>query len=170
MNGNHIETDLQKIKHLSSIRENENINFRIFLKSMDERRVDNIVHLLHKEITEQIDCTMCGNCCCQLKPELHKKDIAILAQIENITLENFKDKYCEKNEFGEIYLKTIPCYYLEGKKCRIYENRPEECRNFPNTHKKEFISRSLGMINNYEICPIVFNLMERLKDELRFRR
>jgi len=26
------------------------------------------------------------------------------------------------------------------------------------------------MIEFYEICPVVFNLMEILKDELRFRR
>ena len=166
----HIETNLSKIKQLATVRENENIRFRAFLKSKDGDKVDSIVHRLHKEITAQIDCTLCGICCCQLKPELHEKDIAIRSQIEKITPENYIDNYCEKDDFGEIYFKTIPCRYLEGKKCSIYESRPEECRRFPYTDEDEFISRLFGMLNFYEICPIVFNLMERLKRELQFRR
>ncbi|MDR0866741.1 MAG: YkgJ family cysteine cluster protein [Candidatus Symbiothrix sp.] len=66
--------------------------------------------------------------------------------------------------------KDIPCRYLNGKICSIYEERPNECRSYPNTHKSGFISRTWGMIENYEICPIVFNVMEGLKYELRFRR
>jgi len=166
----HIETDLSKIKHLASIRENENIRFRAFLKNKDDVRVDGIVHRLHDEITKQIDCTLCGNCCSKLKPELHKEDIARLAQLENCTLEHYQNIYCEKDEFGETYLKTVPCHYLEGKKCSIYENRPKECRCFPYTNEKGFIFRLWGMIDSYAICPIVFNLIERLKQELRFRR
>ena len=166
----HLETDLSKMKHLASVREQENINFRICLKGQDGRSVDRIVHAFHQEISRQIDCTECGNCCIQLKAELHSKDIAVLAQLENITDESYQNKYCEKNEFGEISLKTMPCRYLEGKKCRIYEHRPEECKRFPYTHEDGFISRLWGMIAFYEICPIVFNLMEQLKDKLRFRR
>jgi len=165
-----IETDLLKIQHLATIRENENIRFRSFLKSKDGDKVDSIVHRLHKEIAAQIDCTLCGNCCCQLKPELHEKDIAILSQMEKMTTENYIDSYCEKDDFDEIYLATIPCRYLEGKQCSIYENRPKECRRFPYTDEDDFISRLFGMLNFYEFCPIVFNLMERLKGELRFRR
>ena len=166
----YLETNLSKIEHLASVRENENIRFRTFLKSKDGVKVDSIVHRLHDEITKQIDCTLCGNCCCQLKPELHEKDIAVLAQLENCTLEHYQNIYCEKDEFGETYLKAVPCHYLEGKKCSIYENRPEECSRFPYTNEEGFISRLWGMLNSYEICPIVFNLMERLKQELRFRR
>jgi Fe-S-cluster containining protein len=164
----YIETDLSKIKQLATIRENENIRFRTFLKSKDGVELDCIVHQLHKDIVAQIDCTLCGNCCCQLKPELHEKDIAILSQIEKITPENYIDNYCEKDDFGEIYFKTIPCRYLEEKKCSIYESRPKECRRFPYTDEDEFISRLLGMLNFYELCPIVFNLMERLKRKLHF--
>jgi len=165
-----IETDLSKIKQLATVRENENIRFRSFLKSKDGDKVDSIVHRLHKDIAAQIDCTLCGNCCCQLKPKLHEKDITILSRIEKITPENFIESYCEKDDFDEIYLATIPCCYLEGKKCSIYESRPKECRRFPYTDEDGFISRLLGMLNFYEICPIMFNLMERLKGELRFRR
>jgi Fe-S-cluster containining protein len=166
----HLETDLSKIKQLATYRINENFRFRTFLKGKDGVKVDSIVHRLHKDIAAQIDCTLCGNCCCQLKPELHEKDIEKLSQIETITPENYIAGYCEKDDYGEIYLKTIPCRYLEGKKCSIYESRPKECRRFPYTDENEFISRLFGMISFYELCPIVFNLMEILKVELRFHR
>ena len=110
----YLETNLSKIEHLASIRENENIRFRTFLKNKDDVKVDEIVHRLHDEI--------------------------------------------------------IPCRYLDGKKCSIYEDRPAQCRNFPYTNADGFVSRLWGMIGFYEICPIVFNLMERLKNEWRFRR
>ena len=38
------------------------------------------------------------------------------------------------------------------------------------TNEDGFISRLYGMISFYEIYPIVFNLMERLKEIMRFRR
>jgi len=126
----HLETNLSKIKHLSSVNEDVNFRFRTFLKGQDSTKVDNIVHRLHEEITKQIDCTLCGNCCNQLSPKLHKDDIAVLAQLENISPGKYMDDYCEKGDFEEIYLKTIPCRYLEGKKCGIYENRPDKLNIF----------------------------------------
>jgi hypothetical protein len=163
-----IETNLEKIQQLASVRENENYRFRGFLKSRDSDKVDKIVHRLHDELTRQIDCTLCGNCCCRLKPELYKEEIEVLARLENMTPESYQENFCEEAEINEIYLKTTPCRYLEDKKCRIYENRPEECKTFPNTGKEGFVFRLYSMIEFYEVCPIVFNLMERLKIEMRF--
>ena len=164
-----LETNLSEIRHLAAVREKENYRFRTFLKGKYSERVDRIVHRLHDEIGRQIDCTLCGNCCCELGLELHPNDIEALARLENITPKIFEDNYCNKEE-GVILLKSEPCRYLEEKKCRIYENRPEECRQFPYTDKKGFTSRLFGMIGFYEVCPRVFNLMEILKEELRFRR
>jgi len=170
MNNQRLETNLSEIQHLAAIREDENFRFRKFLKNRDGVKVDKIVHRLHDELTRQIDCTLCGNCCCRLQPRLYNEEIEVLARLEKITPESYQENYCEESEFSEIYLKTMPCRYLEDKKCSIYENRPKECKTFPNTGKKEFTHRLYSMIEFYEICPIVFNLMERLKDELWFRR
>jgi len=166
----YLETNLSKIKQKADEREDENFRFRSFLKGKDSGKVDNIVHRLHAEIAPQIDCTLCGNCCCQLKPQLSKKDISVLAQMENITAEDYLLNYCEDDGFGDIYLKSLPCRYLNGKSCSLSDNRPDQCRRFPYTNQKGFTSRLLGMLTFYEICPIVFNLMERLKGEMRFRK
>ncbi|MDR1120500.1 MAG: YkgJ family cysteine cluster protein [Dysgonamonadaceae bacterium] len=164
----YIETNLSKIKQFAAIRKNENIRFRTFLKGEDGKEIDSIVHRMHKEITAQIDCAACANCCCCLVPNLSKADLNMLSGMENISPEEFQAAYCE-TDYGDIYLKDIPCRYLDGKKCSISENRPEQCQTFPNTNKPGFISRLWSMISYYEICPIVFNLMEMLKKELKFR-
>jgi Fe-S-cluster containining protein len=165
-----LETDLLKINHLASIRADENYRFRRFLKGKESDKIDRIVHRLHDEISGKIDCTLCGNCCNLLNPTLEKEEIEVLARLENITPESYLEKYCVEVEDSEISFAEKPCRYLESKKCSIYEHRPEQCRLFPYTREKEFIFRLFLMIENYEICPIVFNIIERLKNELMFRR
>jgi Fe-S-cluster containining protein len=164
----YIETNLLKIKKIAAMREKENFRFRTFLKGKDDKKIDSIVYRLHEEIITQIECTACANCCYCLTPNISKADIDVLARLENISSEEFHDAYCE-TDFGDIYLKDTPCRYIDGKKCEIYENRPAQCKTFPNTDKPGFTSRSFGMIRYYEICPILFNLIEILKNELRFR-
>ncbi|MDR2286389.1 MAG: YkgJ family cysteine cluster protein [Prevotellaceae bacterium] len=164
----YIEKNLVTIKRFAAIHEDENYRFRAFLKRQNSAKVDATVLRLNKEITPKIDCTLCGNCC-NLQPVLAEEEIETLAKLENITSEEYMEKYCAE-KFGDIYLYAKPCHYLAKTGCSIYGNRPEECRAFPCTDKKGFTSRLLEMINRYEVCPIVYNLMERLKDEMGFRR
>ena len=168
-NKRYLETNLLKIRYFSEEREDENFRFRKFLKNKDREKVDKIVHRLHAQITRQIDCASCGNCCRCLTAKVTEDEIAILAQLKNISPEDYQTAYCEE-EFGKIYFKNLPCQHLDGEKCGVYENRPEECKQFPYTAKDGFISRLYGMIEFYAICPIVFNLMEQLKYEMHFFR
>ncbi len=163
-------TDLKKIERLGRMREEENMDFRIFLKGRHSEKVDAVVHQLHKDISRQIDCTECGNCCNSLRPSVSKENIQALAKLESLSEKDFKDKYVAKDEFyQEEYLKSMPCHYLKDKKCTIYDQRPEDCRSYPHTHKEGFTSRLFGVLNNYSKCPIVFNILEHLKRELKYR-
>src|SRR4030042_2156501 len=165
-----IEVDIEKINQISKRKEKENLIFRTFLKGKDDDKLDIIVHGLNEEISGQIDCTKCGNCCINLRPCLTKNEIDTLSRIDNVSRDIFIEKYTGEDNFEKIkFLKDIPCKYLSDKKCSIYDNRPSDCKSFPHIHKPNFNSRTLGMIENYGICPIVFNLLERLKMELRFR-
>jgi Fe-S-cluster containining protein len=166
-----IELDVEKINRISKQKENENYKFRSFLKGQDSDRVDKIAHRLYKEIAEQIDCTDCGNCCKILRPCVTDAEIDILSKIDNLSQEDFVTRFTEQYEIDHVkYLKNSPCKYFEDKKCAIYTDRPFDCRSYPHLHKKCFNSRTLDVINNYGICPIVFNVFERLKVEFRFPR
>lgn len=163
-----IETDLKKIKDFGKLRENENFKFRTFLKGQDPNKVDKIVHKLNAEITELIDCTTCGNCCMQFRFGVSDNEIEKLAHTLNTTPKQIKLDYIQTDPY-EQYFKNIPCDFLKDKKCIVYDNRPEECREFPYLHKKNFNLRLFGVIDNYEVCPIVFNVFEILKSKLNFK-
>lgn len=42
----------------------------------------------------------------------------------------------------------------------------ENCISYPHLHKKDFTSRLIGVIENCSVCPIVFNVYERLKERI----
>lgn len=79
------------------------------------------------------------------------------------------EKYTEIGEDRELLLRGIPCCFLNGNECKIYKNRPYDCESYPHLHKKRFIYRLFGIIDNLEICPIVYNVYEQLKIKLNFR-
>jgi Fe-S-cluster containining protein len=165
-----IELDLNKIEQLGKLRENENIRFRSFLKGLDHEKIDRIVHRLNIEISNQIDCTKCGNCCKKLKPSINKDDLDRLSTCLKLPIHLVKEKYIEKDNLdGEEGFKNLPCSFLKDNKCTIYADRPDTCRSYPHLHKKDIISRLWGIIDNYSICPIVFNVFELLKIELRWK-
>ncbi|MBN1185128.1 MAG: YkgJ family cysteine cluster protein [Bacteroidales bacterium] len=160
------ELDLEKIALIGKQKEEENFDFRIFLKGQDMKKIDGIVHRINEQITLQIDCRKCGNCCKTLRPCVTESEINTLSGIDKFTRTDFVRRFVEIDKSEDItYLKDIPCKYLIDKSCSIYPDRPEDCKSYPHVQKPEFITRTLGMIDNYGICPIVFNLFEQLKEE-----
>ena len=162
-----METDLIKIQNISKEREDENWNFRTFLKAYDIKDLDSIVHELFKQVSEVMDCTSCGNCCKVMQPILKKKDIKKMAKSLNFTPNQFITKYAIKGEDGESKLNQLPCPFLKDNKCTQYDSRPVVCASYPHLHKEDFVFRLIGVVDNYSICPIVFNVYEALKSRLK---
>jgi Fe-S-cluster containining protein len=162
-------TDLDTINHLGEQNKDVNFRFRSFLKSKDEDRLDRTVKDLFNFYSSKIDCTQCGNCCTVLKPIIQNADIKTLAPLTNKSDQDFKIDYTVTDEDGDMHFKDLPCPFLLDKKCTVYDSRPEDCRSYPHLHKEEFLSRLFGVIDNYSICPIVFNVYEDLKYKFHFR-
>ena len=161
-------TDLSKIKQFADEKQEENDIFRSFLKQQNQGAVDSLVHTLHETITPQIDCTQCGNCCKSLMINVTKDETVLLASHLQISETQLKDQYIEQSEQGQMIINTIPCHFLKGTSCSIYENRFTECREFPHLHKPHFTGRLFGTMQYYEICPIIFNVVEKLKEALDY--
>ncbi|MEO6731030.1 MAG: YkgJ family cysteine cluster protein [Ferruginibacter sp.] len=161
-------TDLNKINHIAVEKESENDSFRVFLKQQDISQVDNMVHQLNEEIAPQIDCTKCGNCCKSLMINITEEEAISLATRLQVSVADAKKKYIEQSEQGKMIINTIPCHFLEGSSCSIYEHRFTECREFPHLHKPHFPQRLFGTLMYYAMCPIIFNVVERLKEAIGF--
>ncbi len=162
-----METDLIKIKIQAQEKEGENWSFRAFLKNYDATNLDSIAHKLFEQVSEAIECASCGNCCSEIQPILGDNDINKLAKSLNIKPAQFIIDYVEKDGDGDDVLKQKPCPFLNDNRCAKYDSRPNDCVSYPHLHKKDFVSRLVGVVNNYSICPIVFNVYEALKGRLK---
>ena len=106
-----METDLQKIKLLGEKRDRENWEFRSFLKfiDMETEELDSMVHSIYQEVSSQIDCTKCANCCKEMKPILDQQDIKKFSSGIDIPVKDFKDKHLERGEEpNEFYFNKKP--------------------------------------------------------------
>ena len=162
-------TDLKQIEQIADENETENDRFRIHLKQQDSEQIDVIVHQLNEQVTQQVDCTLCGNCCKSLMINVTSEEASSLAVHLQISVDDAKEKYIEESDQGQLIINTIPCHFLSGTTCSIYQHRFMECREFPHLHKPHFTRRLFGTMMHYGICPIIFNVVEHLKVELGFR-
>ena len=161
-----METDLKKIASLSKFNQDENWEFRTFLKGFDDKEIDSIVHEINQQVSSKIDCMSCGNCCKIIRPTLNDKEIDRLSKSLKIDTKEFEARYLEKDESDAKIFNQLPCPFFKDNKCTQYETRPKDCVSFPHLHKNDFVFRLIGIIENSSICPIVFNVYEELKKAL----
>lgn len=84
---------------------------------------------------------------------------------------DFDRQHLEKGAAGMMIMNTIPCDFLQADNaCRVYENRFGGCREFPALHLPDFNKRLFTTFMHYDRCPIIFNVVEQLKDVLAFTR
>ena len=83
-------------------------------------------------------------------------------------LEELRARYLTSDaETGKYITQALPCPFLDGNLCSIYEVRPAVCADYPHLYRN-FRSRLWQVIDNAETCPIVYNVVERLKKTLDF--
>lgn len=88
----------------------------------------------------------------------------------HISRTHFDHEYIEKGSNGLMILNTIPCAFLKENKCSVYEYRFEGCREFPAMHLPGFSKRLFTTLMHYGRCPIIFNIVETMKQEMTDRR
>ncbi len=168
-------TDLVQIRMLGEKKRDENEKFRKFMKTRDYS--DRILRRLGEEIEDQIDCTTCGNCCKVATTQVTERDIERLAKHLRITTARFISDFTQPNteEEGGLNLKWEAgkgCVFLDGKLCSVYEARPDICQRYPHIIRGtgSIASRMWSFVDRASVCPIVYNSLEKFKEELRFQR
>jgi uncharacterized protein len=163
-----IQTDLLFIAKAEDEKAEENDHFLRFIHRQDGAALDKMAQDLNREISAAIDCTSCGNCCSTLMINITREEVEALADFLHEPVTDVREKYIEESLSGRCILNTIPCHFLEEKKCSIYTNRFTECREFPHLHKDGFKERLLGTLLHYGSCPIIYNVVEAVKLETGF--
>ena len=150
-------TNVKDFEKLAAKKEKENWRFRTFLKgcNLEVEQLDAIVHRLNDMVSAKVDCRSCGNCCRVMRPVLKTKDIKRLADHLSMSANEFEKEYLVHDDEGEgLTFRSEPCPFLSDNSCSVYSVRPENCRSYPHLHKKDFVFRLIGVVNNCSCCPI----------------
>ena len=163
-------TDLVQIRRLGQQKRNENSRFRAYLRN--HRHSDRRLRRFGEEIEAQIDCTQCANCCRVSEVGITDRDIDKLAKFIGVTREEFLRDSTQSDEAGDLILRKTEagCVFLKDNLCTVYEARPQNCANFPHLVRGtgSIDSRMWQFVDRAEFCPIVYNWMEKVKEDIGF--
>ena len=161
-----LATDPTEVQCLAEELDDENWAFRASIKARfdpDDELLMSEVCRLADDITSQIDCTACANCCRVLAPPVDRGEMQQLAQALGMSTSSLQQTYLRQEDPGRWELPA-PCPLLDGNLCRVYDARPRACREYPHLHN-DFRAHSMARIKDASICPIVFNVIEKMKVE-----
>ena len=159
--------DLFQHKERVEKKRKENSVFFKRLKKEKPKVLDKLIHPIHEDVFANTDCLKCANCCKTTSPLFTDKDIQRISRYLKIRPSEFVDRYLRIDEDSDYVLQSVPCFFLgEDNYCSIYEVRPKACRGYPHTDRIKQYQLLKLTEKNIDICPAVFEIVERLKLEL----
>ncbi|GAB6011451.1 YkgJ family cysteine cluster protein [Viscerimonas tarda] len=154
-----------KYENLKILAEKARPYFLLYYKKNKNslEKADAVVHGLHEEVSEAIDCLECANCCRTLGPAIYDKDIERMSKALKMKPSAVVETYLRIDEDKDYVFKTMPCpFLLPDNYCSIYEYRPKACREYPHTGRKKFSQIYKLTVKNAETCPVAYEVLTRL--------
>lgn len=163
----------RKVKFEAQKKERENLEFRTFLKcNADEEELDKQFAKLHSELFADYDCNRCRNCCKRYHGSIPEADIAKDALYLKMTPSEFMKQYLTEKDIEDKYqTKHKPCDFLRADgSCKLGDCKPESCKKYPYTNQPERLSSLYSVLDAVAVCPVAFEIYERLKKEYGFSK
>lgn len=137
-------------------------------KKQRPKDLDTRFHAAHEEAFEQIDCLDCANCCKTTSPIFKERDIVRLAKHLKLRVSDFSKKYLQRDADGDWVLQSAPCPFLDGEsnRCSVYSERPQACREFPHTNRKNMHAILDITEQNAHLCPAVATMVASILQEV----
>ena len=163
-----MSADIKNLSELSKEKKVETTKYFSKLRKKHPKRLDVLMQELHEEEFKKTNCLACANCCKTTSPIFTDKDISRISKYLRIKEINFINTYLQRDEDDFMVLQQAPCTFLDTKDntCFIYDVRPKACSEYPHTNRKKFFQLTQLTLNNTEVCPAVFNIVEALKTKL----
>ena len=161
----------EKVKEASLAKEDENLEFRTFLKiHADEEMLDEQFAALHHELFQGYDCSQCRNCCKEYVGSIPWADVRRDARHLKMPYRQFMEKYLTENDQDGIYkTKHVPCDFLnEDNECILGDCKPDNCKKYPYTNQPERLQSLYSVLEAVSVCPVAYEIYERLKQEYGF--
>ena len=153
------------INRWESVKNNSKIINALFktLKSHKPKSLHESAQQLHNEVFEEIDCLECANCCHSIPPIVSSRDTKRIAGFLGISKQKFGDDYLATDDDGDTVINASPCPFLEpDNRCRIYEVRPNACRQYPHSGDYQFVQNIQLHRQNIQYCPALFTIIKRI--------
>ncbi|MES2587435.1 MAG: YkgJ family cysteine cluster protein [Bacteroidota bacterium] len=129
----------------------------------NKKKVDEFFHSEHVQVFKKIDCLSCANCCKTTSPIFRDVDIKRIAKRLKMSEKSFISENLRIDEDKDYVLKSSPCLFLnDDNTCRIYEDRPLACREYPHTNRKNMYQIMNLTIQNTLICPAVSIIVQKI--------
>ncbi len=163
----------RKVKFEAQKRERENLEFRTFLKcNADEKELDEQFARLHNELFADYDCNRCRNCCKMYHGSIPVADVEKDSLYLGISQSDFIEQYLDgKDSEGNYQTKHKPCDFLQADgSCKLAECKPESCKKYPYTNQPERLWSLYSVLDTVAVCPVAFEIYERLKKEYGFKK
>lgn len=172
-----LETRLDTIAAYAAQHRDDYAAFGHYIDIMWEREgrtaaeLDALVDDIAATVIPHIDCLACANCCRTLTVGLTSEDIPPLAEALHLTPEAVRAQFVDRKagarqgEWG--VFRCSPCPLLDDTRCTVYAHRPQACRDYPalTPNFRWLLKPILAGVGE---CPIIFNVIERLKEALEW--
>lgn len=159
-----VETELNKLLIKSKSQEKENQIFLKKLRKGNKKSLDQTFHDLHEKVFEKIDCLNCANCCKTTSPIFTDQDIKRLSKLFKMKPLAFIDTYLRIDEDNDYVLQNSPCPFLQpDNTCFVYDVRPNACREYPHTNRKNMYQILTLTQKNTLICPAVASIVDQMR-------
>lgn len=145
----------------------EHRHFKAYLQRLPTQQVDAMAAAINAQIEPAIDCLACGRCCQTLMINVEPADAQRLARHLHMNTAAFNQQYLEQGHTFS-FMNQVPCPFLNQKACTVYSCRPQGCRSFPQMDAPGFASRLFATFTHYAMCPIVYYVVEALKQQSGF--
>jgi len=134
------------------------------IHALKKEELNRLANTTDRETFEELDCLDCANCCKNLPAAVNNADIQRIAKHLNINQSDFRRKYLVKDEDGDWVTQSKPCPFLnlQDNRCKIYEVRPQSCKDYPITGNDLFVNNKNLHLTNSIHCPAVFEMIHRM--------
>lgn len=148
----------------------KNPELKKFLEQLKRKKVRDLDYIFqdaHEEAFEKIDCLTCANCCKTTSPIFTDKDVVRLAKRLRMSASDFIATYLRVDEDSDYVLKEAPCAFLgPDNYCSVYDDRPNACRDYPHTDRKNMFQILDLTYRNTLVCPAALQIVEEVKKKL----
>ncbi len=135
------------------------------LKKQRRLNLDGIFAAEHERAFEEIDCLKCANCCSSLGPRITDKDIDRLAKAARMKGGDVVETWLRIDEDGDYVYRELPCPFLGADRyCLYYEARPDACRRYPYTNRRNVKGYTGQLVKDMAVCPAVALVLERITE------